>query len=124
MTYKILIVDDNPDLVFTVKTGLERINEDINVEGVNSGEECFEFLREDNDTPDLILLDIMMPEMNGWDLFAKIKENPSWKEIPVVFLTAKTDSYSTGFGKISAEDYIEKPFDIKDLDKRIKKILD
>ena len=64
-----------------------------------------------------------MPEMNGWDVFTKLKENPEWMEIPVVFLTAKVDSYSKGFGKMAAADYIAKPCDIKNLEKRIDKVL-
>jgi len=84
--------------------------------------ECFEFLKK-GDRPDIILLDIMMPEIDGWQVFAKLKENPEWREIPIVFLTAKIDEYSKGFGKLSADDYIEKPFEIEDLKERINKIL-
>ena len=81
-----------------------------------------DFVNEGN-IPDLILLDIMMPGVNGWDLFAKLKEIPQIREVPIVFLTAKTDEFSQGFGKLSAHDYITKPFDINDLKKRIEKIL-
>jgi CheY-like chemotaxis protein len=65
----------------------------------------------------------MMPGMNGWDVAAEIKKNPKWKKIPLVFLTAKTDSFSAGFGKIVSEDYILKPFELKDLKKSIDKYL-
>jgi two-component system sensor histidine kinase/response regulator len=75
------------------------------------------------DKPDLVLLDIMMPEVSGWDVAAKIKENPEWKEIPIVFLTAKGDTMSIGMGNLAAEDYIVKPFDVRDLKERIDKIL-
>ena len=119
---KIMIVDDNPDLLFMVKKGLERIDQEFTVISANGGKECFKFLQK-GDQPDLILLDVMMPEMNGWDVFTKIKENPNWRKIPIVFLTAKTDDYSQGFGKISAEDYIGKPFEISELRERINKIL-
>jgi DNA-binding response OmpR family regulator len=119
---KIMIVDDEPDLVFSIKYGLENFSEEYKVTGAESGRECFELLK-NGQMPDLILLDIMMPEMNGWDVFTKLKENPEWKEIPVVFLTAKTDPYSKGFGKMAAADYIEKPCDIKNLEERIDKIL-
>ncbi len=119
---KIMIVDDEPDLVFSIKYGLEDFSEEYKVIGAGSGRECFELLK-NGQMPDLILLDVMMPEMNGWDVFAKLKENPEWREIPVVFLTAKTDPYSKGFGKMAATDYIEKPCDIKNLEKRIDKIL-
>jgi len=119
---KIMIVDDEPDLVFSIKYGLENFSEEYKVIGAGSGHECFELLKR-GQMPDLILLDVMMPEMNGWDVFTKLKENPEWREIPVVFLTAKTDPYSKGFGNMAATDYIEKPCDIKNLEKRIDKIL-
>jgi len=115
---KIMIVDDEPDLVFSIKYGLENFSEEYKVIGAKSGRECFELLK-NGQMPDLVILDIMMPEMNGWDVFAKLKENPEWNEIPVVFLTAKTDPYSKGFGKMADVDYIEKPCDIKNLKERI-----
>jgi CheY-like chemotaxis protein len=119
---KIMIVDDEPDSVFTIKCTLENFSEEYKVIGAESGRECFELLK-NGQMPDLILLDIMMPKMNGWDVFTKLKENPEWREIPVVFLTAKTDPYSKGFGKMASTDYIEKPCDIKNLERRIDKVL-
>ena len=74
--------------------------------------------------PDLILLDIMMPDVSGWDVAAKIKENPKWSSIPIVFLTAKGDTMSIGMGGMASEDYIVKPFDVKDLIVRVNKVLD
>ena len=119
---KIMIVDDKPDLVFSIKCGLEDFSEEYEVIGAESGQECF-YLLNKGQIPDLILLDIMMPEMNGWDVFTKLKENLEWSGIPVVFLTAKTDPYSRGFGKMVSTDYIEKPCNIKNLEERIDKIL-
>ena len=123
MSKKIMIVDDNPSIIFSVKEGLELIDDSFEIIGAESGEKCLELLKSGN-LPDLILLDIMMPGMNGWDLFAELDNNTEWKKIPVVFLTAKTDTYSTGFGKLVSMDYIEKPFDLKDLKKRIDSILE
>ena len=122
MKKKIIIVDDNTDLVYTVKKVLERLIDGYEVTGAGSGNECFDLLKK-GEIPDLILLDIMMPQMDGWQVFAKLKENPGWREIPIVFLTAKTDEYSKGFGKISAHDYIEKPFEMSELKVRIDKVL-
>jgi DNA-binding response OmpR family regulator len=65
----------------------------------------------------------MMPDVSGWDVAANIKENPDWRSIPIVFLTAKGDTMSIGMGGMASEDYIVKPFDIKDLIIRIQKIL-
>jgi len=89
----------------------------------SNGKDCLEILN-DQEKPDLILLDIMMPQMNGWDVFTKIKENPTCRNIPIFFLTAKNDKYSRGFGNFSADDYITKPFEIQDLKSKIQQILD
>ena len=115
---KIMIVDDNPDILFSVKNGLEDIDADIQIQGVESGEKCLELL--ETETPDLIILDIMMPGMSGWKTFDKIKENNKWNGIPVVFLTARTDKVAKNAGGFLAEDYIEKPFNLEDLHQRIK----
>jgi DNA-binding response OmpR family regulator len=69
--------------------------------------------------PDVILMDIMMPEMDGWDVVAKMKTNKDLSKIPIIYLTGKTDDLSKGMGSLTSEDYIEKPFDPQDLRSRI-----
>ena len=123
MKKKIIVVDDEPDLIHTVKLILEDLSDEYEVIGVDSGMQCLELLK-NNQIPVLILLDIMMPGMNGWDVAAEIKKNPIWNKIPLVFLTAKTDSFSKTFGSIVSEDYITKPFEMKELKKIIDKFLD
>jgi len=88
----------------------------------SDGAECFELLK-NNVKPDVILLDIMMPKMNGWEVFDKLKENPLWKDIPIVFLTARTDNIATDAGGFLAEDFINKPVEVGELKKRIDKVL-
>ncbi|MBS3748581.1 MAG: response regulator [Candidatus Thermoplasmatota archaeon] len=122
MAKKIMIVDDNPDVIFSVKSGLENVTENFRIIGVESGEKCLEIL--ETEKPDLILLDIMMPGMSGWKTFDKIKENESWKKIPVVFLTARTDRVAKNAGGFLGEDYVEKPFNIEDLKLRIDQVLE
>lgn len=122
MKKRILIVDDNPAIIFSVKNGLEEEYNEFDVIGVEGGEKCFDFLSKEV-KPDLILLDIMMPDINGWDVYATLQEKEEWKDIPIVFLTAKTDDYSKGFGKLVCDDYIEKPFSIEDLKNRIDAVL-
>ena len=123
MKKKILVIDDNQSIIYSVKESLESLHEEYNVIGALSGEEGLQLLK-DGEQPDLILLDIMMPGMNGWDVFATLQEHENWKEIPIVFLTAKTDDYSKGFGKLVCKDYIEKPFEVEDLIKRIDVVLE
>jgi len=117
---KIIIVDDNRDLTRAVKRRLEKMDDSYDVVCANGGKDCFNLLK-DGQKPDLILLDIMMPEMDGWNVAAELKKNPEWKSIPIVFLTAKTDSSSKTYGRIVSADYIEKPFEIDDLKRRIDK---
>ena len=121
MVKKVLVVDDNPDVIFSVKSGLETFDKNYKIKGVDSCRKCLEFLN--TEIPDLILIDIMMPEMSGLKTFDKIKENASWKDIPIIFLTARTDRVAKNAGGFLGEDYIEKPFEIKDLIGRINKVL-
>jgi len=65
-----------------------------------------------------------MPKMSGWTVFDTLKENPSWKDIPVVFLTARTDRIAENAGRFLSEDYIEKPVKTEDLKNRIDKVLE
>ncbi len=123
MKKKILVVDDEPDVLRSVKECLECLNISISVEGVDSAHKCLKYLKDCNILPDLILLDIMMPEMNGWQLLNRIKEVNKWNDIPLIFLTAKTDDFTKTFGKSQAIDFIEKPFAPKDLQNRIINII-
>jgi two-component system response regulator VicR len=119
---KIMVVDDDPDQISTVKYVLESKDNKFDVIGANNGIQCLQLLK-DNQIPDLILLDIMMPEMNGWEVFNRLKENSLWKDIPVIFLTARTDKVAKDAGGFLGDDYIEKPFNREDLIKRINDIL-
>ena len=118
----ILVVDDNPDVLTSLKVGFEETSGDYQILMAEDGKKCLEMLK-NNIKPDIILLDIMMPQMSGWEVFNRIKENPSWKTIPIVFLTARTDQTAKNAGSFLGDDYIEKPFNISDLKKRIEILL-
>ena len=120
---KIMLVDDEQDQIFSIKTGFEQeYPDEYVIIGVESGKKCFELL-EKSQIPDLILLDIMMPDMSGWEVFDKLRANQSWKQIPVIFLTARSDGLAANAGAMIADDYIEKPIDIKELKIRIENVL-
>lgn len=120
---KIILVDDEKDQIFSIKTGFEQeYPNEYEIIGVESGKKCIELL-EKNVEPDLILLDIMMPEMDGWEVFDKIKANQSWRKIPIIFLTARSDGLAKSAGSMIADDYIEKPIDIQELKIRIDNVL-
>jgi two-component system response regulator VicR len=83
---KILAVDDEPGVLYTLKNGLETLDESIKVTTVQSGMQCLKIL--EKETFDLILLDVMMPEMSGWITYDKIRDHQEWNSIPIIFLTA------------------------------------
>ena len=115
---KIMVVDDDSDQISTVKYVLESSDNKYEIISANDGKQCLKLLK-DNHIPDLILLDIMMPEMSGWEVYNQLKENSDWKNIPVIFLTARTDRTAKNAGEFLGDDYIEKPFNGEDLIKRI-----
>ena len=113
---KILIVDDTSDILLVVARRLESWGyEPLTAE---SGEEGLRIAEEQ--IPDLILLDIMMPRMKGRDVCARLKANPKTQHIPVIFLTALglADHIKAGLD-LGAEDYIVKPFEPAQLKERI-----
>jgi len=123
MKKKIFIVDDNPELTLSVKQALEYSNPtEYDIICVESGKKCLELLQAQQ-VPDLILLDNMMPRMSGWRLSERLRWNTLLKNIPVVFLTDRTDEFAKKESHSVCDDYIAKPFDIEDLQKRINKIL-
>ena len=121
-TKKIMVVDDNPDITSSVKQGLQYLCPDYEIVCADSGSGCLELLK-NGEIPDLILLDIMMPGMSGWMLSDRLKENPTWKNIPIIVLTARTDEFAKKVADTLCNDYLEKPFDVEDLKKRIDKVL-
>ena len=113
--YKIILVDDN---MANLATGRNLLKTFYEVYPAPSAAKLFEIL--ENIIPDLILLDIEMPEMNGYEVMKKMKEDSRYNDIPVIFLTAKNDESSEleGFD-LGAVDYIAKPFSGPLLLKRI-----
>ena len=118
---KIYAVDDEYDLLFTIQKVIEFYNNDYKVTRIDSGKKLFELLKIDK--PDLILLDIMIPDMNGWEIFKKLKSKPEWKKIPIIFISSVADDTSKRIANTIADDFIEKPFDAEILQRKIKYFL-
>lgn len=121
---KILLVDDNPDILASIREGLRSLDENMEVIPVDNGEDCLRLLIKGEVKPDLIILDIMLPKMSGWEVYNRIKERMEWKDIPIIFLTARTDQKAREIGSFLGEDFIEKPFEIEELKARIDRILE
>lgn len=117
---KILIVDDEDDIIEFIKYLL--IKEDYIVESAKNGLEAIKMAKKFK--PDLILMDVMMPQLDGIEACRQIKSNPEFDKISVVFLTARSEEYSelAGFDA-GAEDYIYKPIKPRALISRLKVIL-
>jgi DNA-binding response OmpR family regulator len=115
----IMVVDDEEDIRFSVGQLFQASGYEVIT--ATDGNDCLAKL--DVKIPDIIVLDIMMPGMNGWDVAARLKENDKWDQIPIVFLTAKSDEMSIGFGGLASEEYIVKPFDIINLKEAVEKVL-
>ncbi len=115
---KILVVDDDPSIRYAIKEGFFT---EYDIKTAESGKKCFRYL--ESEIPDLILLDIMMPEINGWEVIRRLKDNENWKDIPIIIITARTDDVVEKAGGFYADDFIEKPFTSNDLKKRINNIL-
>jgi two-component system alkaline phosphatase synthesis response regulator PhoP len=120
MKKKVLVVDDEKDIVDILKYNLERENE-FEVFTAKDGKEALELAE---NIPDLILLDIMMPELNGFEVCKQLKNNPVTSKIPVIFLTAKENEIDEILGlEIGADDYISKPISPRKVLARIKSVI-
>lgn len=121
MTKKILIVDDEEDILSSVKMLLESMG--FKAKTVNNGNAALKLLKEEKF--DLVLLDILMPEMSGREVLEAIRQTPKLKNQKVALLTVIELSRpgKEAMKKLFPVDYIQKPLDVADFKKRIKKIL-
>jgi two-component system alkaline phosphatase synthesis response regulator PhoP len=117
---KILVVDDEVDLVETIRFPLEM--EGFNVLVSYNGEDALNQARKER--PDLILLDLMLPKLDGYKVCRLLKFDERYKDIPILMLTAKTQEKDKLLGKeTGADEYITKPFEIDELISKVKTYL-
>jgi two-component system alkaline phosphatase synthesis response regulator PhoP len=117
---RILVVDDDHDIVRLIKAYLEKAG--YLVIGAYNGETALHILRRDH--PDLLVLDLMLPDRDGWDLTRLIRANPSLAEIPIIMLTARVEDSDKIVGlEIGADDYITKPFNPREVVARVRALL-
>ena len=116
----ILVVDDEKDIVQLIRYNLER--EGFKVESASDGNEA---LKKANETkPDLILLDIMLPGKDGYEVMKSLNQNEKTLNVPVIFLTAKSAEFDEVLGlELGADDYIVKPISPRKLISRIRAVL-
>ena len=118
---KIICIEDEPEMIDLVKLILSRYG--YEVIGASGGRSGLEAIRKHK--PDLVLLDLMMPDMDGWEVYQQMKADSEMKEIPVVVVTAKAQSIDKVLGLHIAkvDDYVTKPFGPDDLRNSIERVL-
>ncbi|MDQ1265999.1 MAG: Response regulator transcription factor [Bacteroidota bacterium] len=121
MIFKILVVDDEKDIVDLLKYNLEK-EKDFDVITAGDGKSALALAV--SEKPDLIILDIMMPELNGFDVCKKLKSGIATAKIPVIFLTAKENEIDEIIGlELGADDYIQKPISPRKVIARVKSVI-
>jgi len=117
----ILCVEDEPEMIDLIRLILGRRGFDV--KGANGGVEGLKMIHEE--APDLILLDLMMPDMDGWEVYQQIKADEKTKNIPVIVVTAKAQSIDKVLGLHIAkvDDYIAKPFNPQELLTSVERVL-
>jgi two-component system response regulator VicR len=118
---KVLCIEDEPEMIDLVKLILER--KGFQVVGAIGGREGLEVIR--REMPDLILLDLMMPDMDGWEVYRQMKAEEALKDIPVIVVTAKAHNIDKVLGLriVKVHDYITKPFGPQELLDSVEKVL-
>ena len=123
---KILVVDDDPDIVEAITTVLEGVDE-YDVRTARDGLQCMQAIKED--LPDLVILDLLMPRMDGFAVVRDLRENPRYSKLPIMILTSVREDASyrryeleTGLA-MNVQDYIEKPMRSTELLRRVGKLL-
>jgi DNA-binding response OmpR family regulator len=121
MSPKVLIVDDEPNIVIPLQFLMEQNGYQTLV--AQSGEEALEMISKEK--PDLILLDIMLPGVDGFEVCEIVRLNPEWRHTRVIFLTAKGRDVDIAKGMIlGADEYITKPFSNQQIVASVKKLLE
>lgn len=117
---RILIVDDEKDIVDLISYNLEK--EGFQTSKAYDGESALQTIKEQK--PDLIILDLMLPKMNGLDVCRAVRRNPGTSGLPIIMLTAKSDEVDKVTGlEVGADDYVTKPFSVKELIARVRSVL-
>ncbi len=124
---KILIVDDDIEHTKIIKELLEDFNKQYEVICATNGLECLQLLdklsTEKELLPNLILLDIMMPVMDGWETYHHLRKNSTYRKIPVIFFSARKDYFAKKYGGFFGTEFIEKPYDVDDLFDKIRNFI-
>ncbi|MCG8597909.1 MAG: response regulator [Kiloniellales bacterium] len=121
MSHSVLVVDDEPNIVMSLEFLMEQAGFEVRVAA--DGEAALKAM--EDKLPDLVLLDVMMPKRDGYDLCQMIRAKPEWKEVRIIMLTAKGREVEREKGMaLGADDYVTKPFSTRELVERVKTFLE
>lgn len=116
----VLVVDDEPNIVLSLEFLMQQAGFDVRV--ARDGEQALAAMREK--TPDLVLLDVMIPRGDGYGVCKTVRANPAWRDVRIIMLTAKgRDSEREKGIALGADDYITKPFSTREVVARVKELL-
>jgi DNA-binding response OmpR family regulator len=120
-TKHILCIDDEPEMIDLIRLILERRN--FVVQGAEGGNAGLKAVRDS--LPDLVLLDLMMPDMDGWDVYQQIKADEATRHVPVIIVTARAQAIDRllGLEIAKVDDYIVKPFSPQELLNSVERVL-
>jgi DNA-binding response OmpR family regulator len=120
MTQSILVADDEPSILLSLQFLLQKAGFEVRL--AHNGEEVIQAVEQS--TPDLLLLDAMMPQRDGYDVCQTIRADPRWARLPIIMLTAKSRDVERQKGMaLGATDYVTKPFSTRDLVATVRKHL-
>ena len=120
MANKILVVDDEPNIVLSLEFLMKQAG--FQVRTASDGEAALAAIAAE--PPDLMLLDVMMPRKNGYEVCQAVRANPEWKDIRIIMLTAKGREVEREKGMaLGADDYITKPFSTQEVVDRVRELL-
>lgn len=120
MAHKILVADDEPNIVISLEFLMKQAG--FQVRAVEDGEAALEAIAED--PPDVVLLDVMMPRKDGYEVCQTVRANPAWNNVKIIMLTAKGRDVERQKGMaLGADDYITKPFATRDLVEKVRELL-
>ena len=118
---RIVVVDDNRDILNSVGKILEAKGYKVYL--FENGHDCLNYLNETKKPPSLIILDIMMPLLSGWEIYRRIQDMNNLNHVPILFLTARSTSTAIDMYDRYGVEYIIKPFDVKNLQDNVERII-
>ena len=120
MTHIVLVVEDEPNIVDSLSFLMKQAG--LTVQVARDGDAALRFM--ESRVPDLVLLDVMLPRRDGYDVCRVIRANPAWRDVKVIMLTARGRDLDRRKGlELGADDYVTKPFSTREIVERVRRLL-